>query len=292
MVAGGPEILRPVRALLSALLVLGAVALPAAAAPRATDPPRIVPWHLIGNIGLGMSRARVEGRYGSGTVARPPRDALFWTYRGRGALQVAYDIDGHVESVETTSPAYVSRSGIRVGIKLPPRLCGFVDFNCKHNWRGFTYQPDYESWEQVSKISRLERADVELDLGPHNVVNRISLTRFLACARGLYAVRNACRKPPPGADARFYFPPPAGLRFCEFPGGPGNFLAASPSVSCRLAEVVVARIQSQCGSASRCVAEGFRCVAEWGGRYGRSFGYTSHAICEAGLERRVVWDGG
>ncbi|MDX6516915.1 MAG: hypothetical protein QOH73_2581 [Gaiellaceae bacterium] len=277
-----------IRLVAAVLLVFAA---PAAAAPRATDPPRVVPWHLIGNVGLGMSRARVERMYGRGTIATPPRDELFWTYRGRGAIGVAYDIDGHVDSVETTSSAYASRSGIRVGIKLPPRLCGLVDYTCKHSWRGFTYESDYKSWKRVSRLGRFERSYVELELGPHSVVKRISLTHFLACPFGEYAIRNACRKPPPGADSRFYFPPPAGLRFCEFPGGPGNFVAASPSVSCRLANDVISKLGS-CMTKTRCTTDGFGCVAEWAGRYDASFGYTHHAICTDGAHRRIVWDGG
>jgi hypothetical protein len=77
--------------------------------PHAADPPRIVPWHLIGNIGLGMSRARVERMYGRGTVATPLRDAPAWVYRGRGAIRVEYDLNGDVAAVETASPAYASR---------------------------------------------------------------------------------------------------------------------------------------------------------------------------------------
>jgi hypothetical protein len=86
----------------------------AATAPHAADPPRIVPWHLIGNIGLGMSRARVERMYGRGTVATPLRDAPAWVYRGHGAIRVEYDLSGDVAAVETTSPAYATRSGIHV----------------------------------------------------------------------------------------------------------------------------------------------------------------------------------
>ena len=36
-----------------------------AASPVARDPPRIVPWHEIGNIGFGMTHARVEAAYGA-----------------------------------------------------------------------------------------------------------------------------------------------------------------------------------------------------------------------------------
>ena len=264
---------------------------PSAAAPHAPDPPRIVPWHLIGNIGLGMSRARVERLYGRGTVATPLRDAPAWKYVGRGAIRVEYDLNGDVAAVETASPAYGSRSGIHVGIALPPRLCHLVNYRCKHAWRGFTYESDYNAWERVSKLGRYVRSYVELQLGAHHVVGRIALTRYLQCPRGEYEIRNACRKPPRGADSRFYFPPPPGLRFCEFPGGPGNFLAASPRVPCAVASDVESGI-SACFSKTRCSVDGFRCIAEWAGRYDQPFSYTHHAICVRDASRRVVWDGG
>ena len=262
-----------------------------AAAPHATDPPRIAPWHLIGNIGLGMSRARVEQLYGRGSVASPLRDAPAWLYRGRGAIRVEYDLNGDVAAVETTSPSYVSRSGIHVGLALPPRLCHLVNYRCKRAWRGFTYDSDYRTWERVSKHGRYLRYNVELELGAHDIVRRIALTRYLQCPRGKFAVRNACRRPPRGADSRFYFAPPSGLRFCEFPGGPGDFLAASPAVPCALAAEVESGI-STCFSKTRCSVDRFRCIAEWAGRYNQPFSFTHHAICVRGASDRVVWDGG
>jgi hypothetical protein len=262
-----------------------------AAAPRTADQPRIVPWHLIGNIGLGMSRAHVERLYGRGAVATPLRDAPAWAYRGRGALRVEYELNGDVAEVETSSPAYASRSGIHVGLRLPPRLCGLVNYRCKHGWHGFTYESDYNDWERVSKVGRYVRWYVELELGAHHVIRRIALTRYLECPRGEFEIRNACRKPPRGADARFYFPPPPGLRFCEFPGGPGDFLAASPAVRCAVASAVESGI-SACFSKTRCTVAGFRCIAEWAGRYDRPFSFTHHAICVRDARRRVVWDGG
>lgn len=264
---------------------------PSAATPRAADPPRIVPWHLIGNVGLGMSRARVERLYGRGAVATPLRDAPAWEYRGRGPVRVEYDLDGDVAAVETTSPAYASRSGIHVGLTLPPRLCHLVNYRCKHAWRGFTYESDYRTWERVSKAGRYVRYYVELELGARDAVRRIALTRYLQCPRGEYEIRNACRKPPRGADPRFYFPPPPGLRFCEFPGGPGDFLAASPAVPCAVASHVESGI-SPCSTKTRCAVDGFRCIAEWAGRYDQPFSYTNHAICVRDASDRVVWDGG
>ena len=79
-----------------------------ATAPQPGDAPRIVPWHVIGNIGLGMSRVRVEGVYGRGAPATPLRDAPAWVYRGRGTIRVEYDVDGKVAAVETNSSVYVS----------------------------------------------------------------------------------------------------------------------------------------------------------------------------------------
>ena len=262
-----------------------------AAAPRTADPPRIVPWHLIGNIGLGMSRAHVERQYGRGTMATPLRDAPAWKYAGRGAIRVEYDLNGNVAAVETASPAYASRSGIYVGLTLPPRLCHLVDYRCKHAWHGFTYESDYNAWKRVTKAGGYLRYDVELELGTRHVVRRIALTRYLQCPHGEFEIRNACRKPPRGADSRFYFPPPPGLRFCEFPGGPGNFLAASPAVRCAVASDVESGI-SACFSKTRCTVDGFRCIAEWAGRYDHPFSFTHHAICVRDARRRVVWDGG
>jgi hypothetical protein len=84
----------------------------------------------------------------------------------------------------------------------------------------------------------------------------------------------------------------SGLRYCERPGGPGNFLAASPSVSCRTARKVEARVfSSACDEHNRCDAYGFDCLAVWEGRYDRPFSYTHHAVCHSG-RRRIVLDAG
>src|ERR1700680_2827051 len=77
-----------------------------------------------------------------------------------------------------------------------------------------------------------------------------------------------------------------GLRYCERPGGPGNFLAASPSVSCRTARHVAARVfSSACANRNRCGAYGFTCLALWEDRYDRPFSYPHHAVCRSGNRR-------
>src|ERR1043166_2843395 len=188
-----------VRGYVTGVLAVAAFAAPATAAPRAADPPRIVPWQVIGNVGLGMSRGRVEGMYGRGVVVNRPEDSLVWEYRGRGVIDVEYDLNDDVAAVATISPVYVTRSGVRVGRKLPPRLCHPVGYTCKRLWHGFAYETDYNTWDRISKLSRRARWYVELDLGRHSTVQRIAMTRFVECPRGEYATTNTCRRPPRGA---------------------------------------------------------------------------------------------
>jgi hypothetical protein len=83
-----------------------------------------------------------------------------------------------------------------------------------------------------------------------------------------------------------------GLRYCQRRGGPGNYLAASPSVSCSTARKVEVRVFSpSCVSRTRCYAYRFTCLAFWDGRYDRPFSYTHHAICRHGA-RRIEMDEG
>jgi hypothetical protein len=81
-------------------------------------------------------------------------------------------------------------------------------------------------------------------------------------------------------------------RYCEKPGGPGNFLAASRDTNCATARKVIARVLSPaCVHRTRCTADGFRCVAYWSGRFDRPFSYTNHALCNERW-RWIFWDGG
>jgi hypothetical protein len=86
--------------------------------------------------------------------------------------------------------------------------------------------------------------------------------------------------------------PGPGLRYCKRPGGPGNYLAASPSVSCSTARKVEAKVFSPaCMKRTRCLAYRFTCVSYWDGRYDRPFSYSHHAICRSGA-RRIEMDEG
>jgi hypothetical protein len=116
--------------------ILASGVLPATASSTAGSPgpPRIVPWHLIGNVGLGYSRARVEYTHGRGTFIDFTRETLY-DYDGDNArtdLSVVYSNDwepsGTVTAVWTTSARYRTKDGLGVGTRVP--------FQSK--WKGFT----------------------------------------------------------------------------------------------------------------------------------------------------------
>lgn len=280
------------RLTLASLAVLGAAAVPAAGAARTSDPPRIVPWHLIGNIGIGMSRARVERIYGRGTVESPPTtDALVWRYRGRGGIGVEYDLSGDVAMVESGARAYSTRSGVQVGAAIPRGPCHHVRGTCEYRWRGLTFDdgdPKHAYWWRVSSLGGVARVYAEVGVGDDRVIDRVSLTQYLACRRSEIPVAGRCRTARNQEERAFYFPPPPGLRFCRLPGGPGNFLAASPTVPCGLARAVEGGFTCQ---GARCRIHGFLCFSRWSGAYG-PIEYTHHAICTDARARRVAWDGG
>jgi hypothetical protein len=248
-----------------------------AASPVARDPPRIVPWHEIGNIGFGMTHARVEAAYGAPINGNPPHDTIVWAYRGRGVIRVIFGETGYVEDVSTTSSAYATRSGIRVGMRIP---------RASKRWRGFIRHGG--EWDRSATYGPGPvRAYVQLTLGRGGAVEEISLGRYLHCPWGDAAVAT-CKLPPPPPEP----PPPAGTRYCTHPGGPGNFLAASPDVQCATARHVEAKVfSSACGNDNRCVAHGFTCLAFWDGRYDRPFSYTHHAICRNGAQRIEIDEG-
>jgi hypothetical protein len=81
------------------------------------------------------------------------------------------------------------------------------------------------------------------------------------------------------------------LRYCQRPGGPGNFIAASRGVTCRAAANVSHALASRCYTHGHCEVDSFRCVEYYDGRYGGTFENYHHALCRD-RARRIVWDGG
>jgi hypothetical protein len=287
-------ILGGVRARLVAVIALAVLTTSAAASARVVDPPRIVPWHEIGNIGLGMSHKRVERMYGRAINGNPPRDTIIWRYQGRGVIGVTFDANGNVDSLETESAEYATRSGIRVGMRIPLGPCHPVTGKCQYRWNGFTFQSgggqQYRQWDRTAAFGDGPvRVNAQLWLGSDGRVNEIDLTRYFHCSWG-DVVATTCKKPPPPPPPQP--PPPVGLRYCHRPGGPGNFLAASPSVPCTTARKVEAKVFSTvCVQRTRCDGYGFTCLAFWDGRYDRPFTYTHHAICRDGALRIEMDEG-
>ena len=89
----------------------------------------------------------------------------------------------------------------------------------------------------------------------------------------------------------------AAMHDCERPWPNGAFLDVTPSVSCRTARAVRARLfgrayfstrPSPCENRTYCVVMGFRCYGRWEGHL-RPFSYAHHASCHAG-RRRIVAD--
>src|SRR5437764_14936436 len=76
---------------------------------RALDAPRIAGWRQIGDIAIGMSRARVEREYGK-PLNKPEivndTPTSTWEYRGRGVIWADIDESGHVDMLSTSSAAY------------------------------------------------------------------------------------------------------------------------------------------------------------------------------------------
>lgn len=81
------------------------------------------------------------------------------------------------------------------------------------------------------------------------------------------------------------------LRYCQRPGGPGNFLAASKGVTCATAAGVIHKLGARCLQVGQCDVASFHCRSYYAGKFGALFANVDHALCTDG-GRRVLWDGG
>jgi hypothetical protein len=120
------------------------------------------------------------------------------------------------------------------------------------------------TWQPTS----VENMFPDCGAAPPKVMKELSGSPACYPARGVYTSiywRN-------GRTAR--------LRYCQRPGGPGNFLAASTGVSCATASRVIYAVTHRCRAQASCMAGGFRC---------QNMG--AHATCIDG-DRRIAWDAG
>lgn len=105
-----------------------------------SDPPRLVRWHLIGNIGIGMTTTRIEYTYGFPIDRSSDNHFDFRLYRGRGRIGVAYDDRGRAVWVSTDSPMYTTADDFGVGTAIPLGKCHPISGKCAYRWKGFTLE--------------------------------------------------------------------------------------------------------------------------------------------------------
>ena len=117
------------------MLCLGGLCSPVGA----SDPPRIVPWSKIGDVGLGMVETRVAYEYGDPSAGGNGYAFGFYRVPG-GGLSVIFR-DGRVQDVSTYSPRYLTPSGVHVGSAIPlGHLIGG-----HYHWNGFVFNPENQT---------------------------------------------------------------------------------------------------------------------------------------------------
>jgi hypothetical protein len=110
-----------------------------------SDPPRIEGWHLIGNVGLGYSKARVEYAYGAASANWPSSAVTYRVHGGR--LEVGYDTRG-VAYIATTSAYYRTAAGLGVGSAIPLGPCIHTRSGCTYRWGQFRYDALNQWWSK------------------------------------------------------------------------------------------------------------------------------------------------
>jgi len=114
-----------------ALLAVVLVGVTCSSGSRRADPPVLVPWHKIGDIGLGDAKGRVVREYGK-------QPELGYRLHG-GTVQVGFD-SGHVTSIWFSTRYYRTKSGFGVGSRIPLGACHRTKTSrCEHRWHGFVW---------------------------------------------------------------------------------------------------------------------------------------------------------
>jgi hypothetical protein len=123
-----------------------------AQAGAADDPPVLVPWKKIGDIGLGISKGRVQYQYG--TMGHGFHYKQSWkgnSYCAGWCLQGYYVLHGgrvyitfyggRVGEISFSTPYYRTASDLGVGSTIPLGPCHRTASHvCEHRWNGFVYQ--------------------------------------------------------------------------------------------------------------------------------------------------------
>ena len=158
-------------AAISAFLI--ASMLPSVSSAASSDPPLIIPWHQVGGIGIGLTRARVEYDYG--------RPHASWSFGRAYALHgghvfVSYDRSGHVNDIDVDTPYYKAASGFGVGYRMPLGICHRNHGSCVYRWHGFTYDSSSSNWYRYFVWSGA-RMQVLISVD-HGIVQEFSIAKL------------------------------------------------------------------------------------------------------------------
>lgn len=113
------------------LVAVAAVTAGCSSGSRRSDPPVLVPWHKIGDIGLGVPKARVLRVYGG-------QPELGYRLH-RAKVQVGFD-RGRVTTIWFSTRYYRTKRGFGVGSRIPLGPCHRTSTSrCEHRWHGFVW---------------------------------------------------------------------------------------------------------------------------------------------------------
>ncbi len=164
------------RTLVLALLASFAVTGIASSSPGRSDPPVLVPWHKIGDIALGESKAHVEREYGSEGHGYHVLDRVSGIiqgyYRLHGSRVYVTFEDGRVNELDFTTRYYRTKSGFGVGSIIPFGPCHrTATSRCEHRWHGFIWnawrkEKPCQCWVKVGLAAQSLHAGVANFLKP------------------------------------------------------------------------------------------------------------------------------
>ena len=150
------------------LLAVAIVAAGCGSAAQHADPPVLVPWHRIGDIGLGGPKARVVREYGK-------QPELGYKLHG-GTVQVGFD-RGRVASIWSSTGYYRTKAGFGVGSRIPLGPCHRARTSrCQHRWHGFVWnewvrEKPCSCWTKVGRRARSLPVTAENFLKPWFFIN-------------------------------------------------------------------------------------------------------------------------
>jgi hypothetical protein len=137
--------------ILAALLAVAAVTVGCGSGHRRSDPPVLVPWDRIGDIGLGDPKERVLREYGT-------QPELGYRLHG-GVVRVEF-ARGRVTSIWFSTRYYRTESGFGVGSRIPLGPCHHVRASrCERRWHGFVWnewirERPCSCWTKVGRSGR------------------------------------------------------------------------------------------------------------------------------------------